>query len=102
MTQINSKPSLDIAVVGAGVAGLSAAWLLASKHRVTLFEANDYPGGHTHTISVQEDAGAKTIPVDTGFIVYNEPNYPHLSALFKHLGVVTQPSEMSFGVSLDK
>ena len=98
---MSSKPSLDIAVIGAGVAGLSAAWMLGSKHRVTLFEANDYPGGHTHTISVQEDAGATTIPVDTGFIVYNEPNYPHLTALFRHLGVSTQESEMSFAVSLD-
>ena len=95
------KPSLDIAIIGAGVAGLSAAWMLGSKHRVTLFEANDYPGGHTHTISVQEDAGSTSIPVDTGFIVYNEPNYPHLTALFRHLGVSTQESEMSFAVSLD-
>jgi len=98
---MSSKPSLNIAVIGAGVAGLSAAWMLGSKHRVTLFEANDYPGGHTHTIDVQEVAGAKKLSIDTGFIVYNEPNYPHLTALFRHLGVNTQESEMSFAVSLD-
>jgi len=100
---MSSKPTLNIAVIGAGVAGLSAAWMLGVRHRVTLFEANDYPGGHTHTISVREGEGEQTkeFAVDTGFIVYNEPNYPHLSALFRHLGVATQESEMSFAVSLD-
>ena len=100
---MSSKPLLNIAVIGAGVAGLSAAWMLGSRHQVTLFEANDYPGGHTHTVSVEEGEGADAseLAVDTGFIVYNEPNYPHLSALFRHLGVSTQESEMSFAVSLD-
>ena len=91
--------SLDVAVVGSGIAGLSAAWLLAQRHRVTLYEADARLGGHSHTVDVA--AGGTTVAVDTGFIVYNEPAYPNLTALFAHLGVATQPSEMSFAVSLD-
>lgn len=99
---LDLSKTLSIAVVGSGVAGLSAAWLLGSRHNVTLFEANDYPGGHAHTVYVNEAntiAGA-SIPVDTGFIVYNEPNYPHLTALFQHLGVETRESDMSFSASI--
>jgi len=91
--------SLDIAVVGAGISGLAAAWLLAQRHRVTLYEAEPRLGGHSHTVEVRANGGA--VPVDTGFIVYNEPAYPNLTAMFAHLGVATQPSEMSFAVSLD-
>lgn len=90
---------LDIAVVGSGISGLSAAWLLSRRHRVTLYEADQRPGGHTNTVEVH--AGGRTIPVDTGFIVYNEATYPNLTALFAHLGVPTRPSDMTFGVSLD-
>jgi predicted NAD/FAD-binding protein len=86
---------LDIAVVGSGIAGLSAAWLLSQRHQVTLFESATRPGGHSNTV----EAGG--IPVDTGFIVYNEATYPNLTALFAHLGVRTKASEMSFAVSLD-
>ncbi|MEF3192657.1 MAG: FAD-dependent oxidoreductase [Halothiobacillaceae bacterium] len=93
------EPTLNIAVVGAGVAGLVSAWLLGSRHRVTLFEANDYPGGHTHTVMAGKPG--HELAVDTGFIVYNELNYPHLTALFAHLGVKTRPTEMSFSVSMD-
>lgn len=89
-----------IAVVGAGISGLSAAWLLSQHHRVTLFEANDYPGGHSHTVDV--DIDRKTFPVDTGFIVYNPVNYPNLTALFRLLDVPTASSNMSFSVSLDQ
>lgn len=80
------------------MAGLGAAWLLSRQHRVTLFERNGYVGGHTNTVDLEEDGRA--LAVDTGFIVYNEPNYPHLSALFAELGVATRASDMSFGVSV--
>lgn len=90
---------LDIGVVGTGISGLSAAWLLSAKHRVTLFESAARPGGHTNTVEIA--SGTASQPVDTGFIVYNEATYPNLTALFAHLKVATQASEMSFAVSLD-
>ncbi len=88
-------PRLKIAVIGSGISGLSAAWLLSKRHDVTLYEADDRLGGHANTVEVGG------VPVDTGFIVYNEPNYPNLVALFRHLDVPTVDSDMSFGVSLD-
>ncbi len=90
---------LDVAVVGSGIAGLSAAWLLSQKHRVTLFEADGRPGGHSNTVEVP--AAGSPVQVDTGFIVYNESAYPNLTAMFAHLGVATKATEMSFAVSLD-
>ncbi len=84
----------NIAVVGSGISGLSAGWLLSQRHRVTLLEADTRIGGHSHTV----DAG--NVPVDTGFIVYNEKNYPNLTAFFDHLNVETAPSTMSFAVSV--
>jgi len=91
--------TLDIAVVGTGIAGLSAAWLLNQRHDVTVYEQNDYVGGHSNTASVTiED---REIDVDTGFIVYNPSNYPNLVALFEHLDVPTKLSDMSFSASLD-
>jgi uncharacterized protein len=89
----------NIAVVGAGIAGLSAGWLLSKRHRVTVFEKETWAGGHSNTVDVAVPAGA--LPVDTGFIVYNTQNYPNLVALFHHLGVATKPSDMSFAASLD-
>ncbi|MBC7670448.1 MAG: NAD(P)/FAD-dependent oxidoreductase [Gemmatimonadaceae bacterium] len=86
---------LNIAVVGGGISGLSAAWLLAKRHDVTLYEAAPRVGGHANTVEIEG------VAVDTGFIVYNEPNYPNLTALFRHLDVPTAASDMSFGVSLD-
>ncbi|MBW4023208.1 MAG: FAD-dependent oxidoreductase [Proteobacteria bacterium] len=92
-------PQLDVAVIGSGIAGLSCAWLLSGRHRVTLYEAAERPGGHSNTVAVRTDAGE--LPVDTGFIVFNEKTYPNLTALFRHIGVETIPSEMSFSVSKD-
>ena len=89
----------EIAVIGQGVAGMAAAWLLSQKHRVTVYEAEPRFGGHSHTVDVQTAAGP--VPVDMGFIVYNEANYPNLAALFRHLGAPTRYTDMSFGVSLD-
>lgn len=89
----------DFAVVGSGISGMSAAWLLSQKHRVTVYERDSRIGGHTNTVEVATPRGR--IPVDTGFIVYNEVNYPNLTALFDHLGVATKPSNMFFSVSLD-
>jgi len=88
-----------IAVIGSGAAGISAAWLLRGHHGVRLFERNDYFGGHTHTIVVDEGGGER-VPVDTGFIVYNEPNYPHLTGLFDVLGIETRDTDMSFAASV--
>jgi predicted NAD/FAD-binding protein len=90
--------SRRIAVVGSGVAGLGAAWLLSQQHHVTVYEQARYLGGHSNTVEVP--GGESSIPVDTGFIVYNPPNYPNLTQLFEHLGVPTAPSDMSFAVSL--
>lgn len=87
--------ALRIAVVGAGISGLSAAWLLSQRHDVTLFEGEARLGGHSSTV---EAAG---VPVDTGFIVYNEATYPNLTALFAALKVTTRATDMSFAVSLD-
>jgi len=88
-----------IAVIGSGISGLSAAWLLAKQHRVTVYEKEPRLGGHSHTVDVPCPEG--DVPVDTGFIVYNERNYPNLTALFRHLGVATKASNMSFSASLD-
>lgn len=92
-------PRKNIAVIGSGIAGMSAAWLLSQRHSVTLYEKNKRLGGHSNTVLAATGDGA--IPVDTGFIVYNDLTYPNLAALFAHLNVATQPSDMSFGVSLN-
>ncbi len=86
--------SRRIAVVGGGVAGIGAAWLLSGRHDVTLIEAEPRLGGHSNTIECPLPEGP--VPVDTGFIVYNTPNYPQLTALFEALELPTQDSDMSF------
>ncbi len=90
---------LRIAVVGTGIAGLSAAWLLSQRHDVTVYERADRIGGHSNTIMVQ--VGGTSVPVDTGFIVFNRRAYPNLAALFEYLEVPTECSDMSLAVSLD-
>ncbi len=95
----SSGGRLDIAVIGSGIAGLGAAWLLSKRHRVTLYEKSGRVGGHANTVDVAVPGGV--VPVDTGFIVYNERNYPNLTRLFRHLGVATTASSMSFAVSVD-
>jgi len=89
----------NIAVIGTGIAGLSAAWLLSQKHNVTIYEQENRIGGHSNTVTVNGSLGP--IAVDTGFIVYNESSYPNLTALFQHLDVPTKASDMSFAASLD-
>jgi uncharacterized protein len=101
MTTPTPPPGQRIAVVGSGVAGLVAAWMLDRVHDVTLFEAEDYPGGHTHTITIEHGPDAGT-PVDTGFIVMNLRNYPVLTRVFQRLGVRLQPSTMTFGFHCER
>lgn len=88
-----------VAVIGGGVSGLSAAWLLSKAHDVTLFEGDDRVGGHANTVDVDEDGAL--LPVDTGFIVFNRATYPNFCALLDHFGIDSQETEMSFAVSLD-
>lgn len=85
-----------IAIVGTGISGMASAWFLSREHDVTLFEKDNRVGGHSHTVMVEEGSG--TIPVDSGFMVYNEVTYPLLTRLFRELGVVTKPTSMSFSV----
>jgi predicted NAD/FAD-binding protein len=98
-----TQGSIDvrIAIVGSGIAGLGSAWLLQRQgHAVTLYEAADRLGGHSHTVDVTLDG--VTAPVDLGFLVYNDRTYPRLTALFDTLGVASAASEMSFSVRLDE
>ena len=90
----NIKKKID--VIGSGIAGISASYLLSSKYDVHLFEKNNYLGGHTRTIKVSTD---NNLSIDTGFIVFNDRNYPDLIKFFDYLGVQTTNSDMSFAVS---
>ena len=86
-----------VAVIGSGISGLSAAWLLSGSHRVTLYEAAGYLGGHSNTVDVRLDGCVH--PVDTGFLVHNDLTYPNLIQLFERLGVETYKTDMSFSVN---
>ena len=85
-----------VAIVGTGIAGMGAAWQLRHSADITLIERDARPGGHTNTVTVDEDG--TPVPIDTGFIVFNHATYPNLVELFRELGVETKPSEMSFSV----
>ncbi len=91
---------MNIAIIGGGIAGLATAHLLCDDHRVTLFEANDYLGGHTNTVDVSLDG--TTLAVDTGFIVFNERTYPNFIRLLERLNVASRPSVMSFSVTSER
>ena len=87
---------MRIAVVGGGISGLTAAWLLHRRHEITVFEADDRIGGHSDTVDVRLDGERHAI--DTGFIVFNDRTYPGFIRLLHELGVASQPTDMSFSV----
>lgn len=90
----------NIAIIGTGIAGLTCGYYLSRNHRVTLFEAADYIGGHTHTVEVEREGERSRI--DTGFIVFNDRTYPNFIRLMDEIGVASQPTEMSFSVRNDQ
>jgi uncharacterized protein len=85
-----------LAIIGTGIAGLGCAWFLHQRFQLTIFEQHEYAGGHSNTVTVQEDGRA--VPIDTGFMVFNHVTYPLLTRLFREVGVATKPTEMSFSV----
>jgi len=91
---------MKIAIIGTGIAGNVAAWKLCREHDITVFEAGDHVGGHTHTHTV--DDNGRSLAIDTGFIVFNDWTYPNFIALLDELGVSSQPGEMSFGVKCER
>lgn len=91
---------MRVAIIGGGISGLLAAYLLTPDHDITVFEANDYIGGHTHTVPVM--LSGETYAVDTGFIVFNDWTYPNFIKLLTRLGVASQPSSMSFSVRCER
>ncbi len=95
--QLDQKQKPKIAIIGLGISGLGCAHFLKDDADLTLYEANDYVGGHTNTVTIKE--GEKDIPIDTGFMVYNEDTYPHLTRLFAELKVKTKETCMSFSVN---
>jgi predicted NAD/FAD-binding protein len=90
---------MRVAVIGTGIAGNAAAWSLSKRYPVTVYDRESRVGGHSHTVTIDYDG--TELAVDIGFIVYNELNYPDLTALFAHLGIETVESCMSFAVTAD-
>ena len=91
---------MKIAIIGSGISGLTAAYILSRKNDITVFEKNDYIGGHTHTHEIEEEG--KTVSVDSGFIVYNERTYPNFINILNKLGVQSQLTRMGFSVKSEK
>ena len=91
---------MKIAIIGTGISGMVAAWYLQREHSITVFEANDYIGGHTHTVPVEKEG--RSYSIDTGFIVFNKRTYPNFCQLLDRLGVESQESEMSFSVKSER
>lgn len=88
---------MKIAIIGSGIAGLTSAYLLNRSHDITVFEAADWIGGHTHTVDV--NVNGRDYAIDTGFIVFNDWTYPNFIRLLGQLGVTFKPTEMSFSVT---
>jgi predicted NAD/FAD-binding protein len=97
---VQAALTVRIAIVGSGIAGLTAAWRLHRDHDITIFEAADRVGGHTHTVDVEW--GSRSFAIDTGFIVFNDWTYPNFLALLTDIGVATRPSTMSFSVRCER
>ena len=97
---MNQPYARSVAVIGSGVAGLAAAYVLSGRDRVTLYEADVRLGGHAHTHFV-DDGGGRVIGLDSAFLVHNDRTYPTLCRLFSELGIATQKSEMSMSVRAD-
>jgi predicted NAD/FAD-binding protein len=91
---------MKIAIIGTGIAGNVAAYHLSREHDITVFEAGDHVGGHTHTHAIEQDG--QRYNVDTGFIVFNDRTYPNFIALLDELGVPSQESAMSFSVRAEQ
>src|SRR5882672_5037890 len=87
-----------LAIIGSGISGLGCAHFLHRDFELTLFEQNDYAGGHTNTVTVSEPNTGRKVPIDTGFMVFNHVTYPLLTRLFRELAVPTEPTLMSFSV----
>jgi predicted NAD/FAD-binding protein len=97
MIALNTK-EMRIAIIGSGISGQTCGYLLSKHNHVTLFEANNHLGGHTATIDL--DIEGKTLPVDTGFIVFNDRTYPNFIKMMDQIGITSKPTQMSFSVQI--